>query len=136
MNIVISILSVAAALLAAGFIYQLIGAHRDRRRFIGSGRLVSIGPRCKLYLLKKGSGGPTVLFESGIAATNLNWFRVQEAVSRFTGTASYDRCGLGWSSPCRTSAHPATSPSNCTTCWRALRSSRLTFWSGIHSAAW
>jgi pimeloyl-ACP methyl ester carboxylesterase len=47
-----------------------------------------------------------VLFEAGIAATNLNWFHIQEIVSRFTGTASYDRSGLGWSSPCRTARTP------------------------------
>jgi pimeloyl-ACP methyl ester carboxylesterase len=47
-----------------------------------------------------------VLFEAGIAATNLNWFHIQETVSRFTGTASYDRSGLGWSSPCRTARTP------------------------------
>ena len=60
----------------------------------------------KLYLLEKGSGGPTVLFEAGIAATNLNWFHIQETVAQFTGTASYDRGGLGWSSPCRTARTP------------------------------
>jgi pimeloyl-ACP methyl ester carboxylesterase len=48
-----------------------------------------------------------VLFEAGIAATNLNWFHIQEAVSRFASTASYDRGGLGWSSPCRTARTPA-----------------------------
>ena len=97
----------AAALIAAGFLYQLIGAHRDRLRYAGAGRWVTIGRGCRLYLLEKGSGGPTVLFEAGIAATNLNWFHIQESVSRFTGTASYDRSGLGWSSPCRTARTPA-----------------------------
>jgi len=57
-------------------------------------------------LVEKGSGGPAVLFEAGIAATNLNWYHIQETVSRFTCTASYDRSGLGWSSPCRTSRTP------------------------------
>src|ERR1039458_6441794 len=96
----------AAALISVGFLYQYIGGHCDRLRFAGSGRWVTIGRKCKLYLLEKGSGGPTVLFEAPIAATNLNWFHVQESVSRFTGTASYDRCGLGWSSPCRSARTP------------------------------
>jgi len=101
------LLCVAATLATAGFLYQLIGSHRDRLRFAGDGRWIKIGPRCSLYLLEKGSGGPTVLFEAGIAATNLNWFHIQETVSQFTYTASYDRCGLGWSSPCRTPRTPA-----------------------------
>jgi len=106
MYVALSILVFAAILISAGFFYQWIGSRRDRRRFAGSGRSVEIGPGCRLYLLEKGSGGPTVLFEAGIAATNLNWFHIQEMVSRFTGTASYDRCGLGWSSPCRTARTP------------------------------
>jgi pimeloyl-ACP methyl ester carboxylesterase len=53
-----------------------------------------------------GSGDATVLFEAGIAATNLNWFHIQATVSRFASTASYDRCGLGWSSPSRTARTP------------------------------
>ncbi len=97
---------VAAVLLFAGFLYQWIGGQRDRLRFAGPGRWVKIGPGCSLYLLEKGSGGPTVLFEAGIAATNLNWFHIQEHVSHFTFTASYDRSGLGWSSPCRTQRTP------------------------------
>ena len=60
----------------------------------------------KLYVVEKGSGGPAVLFEAGIAATNLNWHHIQEKVSGFTATASYDRCGLGWSSPCRSLRTP------------------------------
>ena len=96
-----------AALVAAGFLYQWFGAHLDRWRYAGGGRLVDIGGRRRLYLLEKGSGGPTVLFEAGIAATNLNWFHIQETVSRFAATASYDRGGLGWSSPCRTARTPS-----------------------------
>ncbi len=95
-----------ATVVAAGFLYQSIGGIRDRRRYAGSGRWVEIGNRCRLYLHEKGSGCPTVLFEAGIAATNLNWFHVQETVAGFTGTASYDRSGLGWSSPARTPRTP------------------------------
>jgi pimeloyl-ACP methyl ester carboxylesterase len=90
----------------AGMLYQFVGARRDKRRFAGTGRWVEIGNGDKLYLLEKGAGGPTVLFEAGIAATNLNWFHIQESVAQFTGTASYDRAGLGWSSPSRSARTP------------------------------
>ena len=106
MYIVFWILSIAFVLFAAGFIYQLIGSHRDKLRYAGSGRWVTIGEGRRLYLLEQGSGGPTVLFEAGIGATNLNWRHIQQTVSRFTGTASYDRSGLGFSSPCRTARTP------------------------------
>lgn len=103
----LSISGFAATLIAVGFFYQWIGARMDRRRFAGHGRWVDIGDRRRLFVREQGSGGLTVLFEAGIAATNLNWFHIQEQVSRFTGTASYDRGGLGWSSPCRTARTPA-----------------------------
>jgi pimeloyl-ACP methyl ester carboxylesterase len=101
------VLGLAAALVVGGSVYQRIGAHHDRCRYTSSGRWIDIGGKRKLYLVEKGSSGPTVLFEAAIAATSLNWFHIQEAVSRFAFTASYDRGGLGWSSPCRTARTPA-----------------------------
>ena len=72
----------------------------------GDGRWINIGSGRKHYLLEQGSGSPTVVFEAGIAATNLNWRYLQQMVSEFAATASYDRGGLGWSSPCRTPRTP------------------------------
>ncbi|MGD0786542.1 MAG: alpha/beta hydrolase [Terracidiphilus sp.] len=109
MHVLLWITGLTAALIGVGFLYQWIGSRRDRLRFASPGRWVTIGRGYKLYLLEKGakgSTGPTVLFEAGIAATNLNWFHIQEIVSGFAGTASYDRGGLGWSSPCRTARTP------------------------------
>ena len=106
MHFVFWIVAPLITLIAVGFLYQWIGAHRDRLRFAKSGRWVKIGDGSRLYMLEKGSGGPTVIFEAGIAATNLNWCHIQEVVSGFTGTASYDRCGLGWSSPSKTARTP------------------------------
>ena len=108
MYIILLIPSLVLALVTAGFLYQWLGAHHDRIRYAGKGRWVEIGRGCRLYLLEKGSGGPTVLFEAGIAATNLNWCHIQENVSQFTHTASYDRGGLGWSSQ----ANSARTPGN------------------------
>ena len=106
MGLFIAFVASLAMLLTAGVLYQRIGAHRDRLRYSGSGRWVTIGGGCRLFVRERGMGGPTVIFESGIAATNLNWFHIQENVSQFTHTASYDRGGLGWSSPANTTRTP------------------------------
>jgi len=106
MHIALWIFWPALILILTGFVYQCIGSYRDRVRYAGAGRWVEIGKGCRLYLLEQGSGGPTVLFEAGIGATNLNWRHIQKAVSHFTGTASYDRGGLGFSSRCRTARTP------------------------------
>ena len=106
MRYLLMVLSVAAVPILAGFLYQWLGSHYDRLRFARAGRWIDIGNRRRHYLLEKGSGDATVLFESGIAATNLNWCHIQERVSRFASTASYDRGGLGSSSPCQSARTP------------------------------
>jgi pimeloyl-ACP methyl ester carboxylesterase len=107
MSLPLVILCAVATVLVAGFIYQYHGARRDRKRYTGPGRWIDIGQNRKLYVVEKGSGGPAVLFEAGIAATTLNWHHIQENVARFTSTAAYDRSGLGWSTPCRTARIPS-----------------------------
>ncbi len=87
-------------LLILGVLYQWVGARYDRRRFLPLGRLVHIGKRRQLFMMEMGDGpGPSVIFESGIGATSQNWARIQESVSEFAHTVSYDRLGLGWSTP-------------------------------------
>src|ERR1035441_8333708 len=91
MLLLLSILALIAALVITGVVYQWQGERSDRRRYTSEGRWIDIGGKRRLYLVEKGSSGPTVIFEAGIAASNLNWFHIQEAVSRFAATASYDR---------------------------------------------
>lgn len=106
MYYLLSMTGLAGTLATTGFLYQWIGSRHDRKRFASAGRWVEIGSGQQIYLLEKGSGDATVVFEAGIAATNLNWAHIQEKVAGFASTASYDRCGLGWSSPCRTARTP------------------------------
>jgi pimeloyl-ACP methyl ester carboxylesterase len=58
--------------------------------------MVDIGGR-RLHLQVAGSGCPTVVLESGIAASSLNWALVRKLVATFTTVVSYDRAGFGWS---------------------------------------
>ena len=88
-------LSVAVAPLV-GVAYQWVGGRRDRR-LMAPGGLVDIGGGRRLYSVEKGVGAPTVVFESGFAATSLNWMQVQDAVAEVGRTVAYDRGGLGWS---------------------------------------
>jgi len=117
----------AFTLPAAGYLYQRIGAHRDRRLYTSSGRWIDIGDGYDLYLLEQGSGSPTVVFESGIGATNLNWSHIQQSVSKFTHTVSYDRAGLGWSSRAKSVRTPGNIARNCKLCCEPLGSSHHTF---------
>ena len=92
-----------------GLLYQWAGSRYDRRRFVRLGRLVDIGGRRRLFMMERGSGtGPSVIFESGIGATSQNWAHIQESVSEFAHTVSYDRLGLGWSTPAVSERIPST----------------------------
>jgi pimeloyl-ACP methyl ester carboxylesterase len=108
MSLLSGLLVLCLALSAAGILYAAIGGWNDRRRFLGMGQLVEIGDGHRLFLSRMGNtGSPAVVFESGVAATSQNWIRLQEAVSRFAPTVSYDRGGLGWSSPAASERTPA-----------------------------
>jgi pimeloyl-ACP methyl ester carboxylesterase len=79
---------------AVGVAVQAACSRRDRWRHPAPGAFVE-----GLHVRQIGSDGPAVVFEAGIAATCLNWARVQQALSEKARTCSYDRAGLGWSRP-------------------------------------
>jgi pimeloyl-ACP methyl ester carboxylesterase len=106
MNRVVWMVLAIVAVPVAGVLYQWAGGLRDKRRYIGHGELVDIGGGKRLYLVRTGEGGPTVVFESGIAATSQNWMGLQREVSKFALAVSYDRGGLGWSSECGSERTP------------------------------
>ena len=104
--LLLSIVAILLLLIATGTIYQRIGSRLDRDRYTEGGRWVNIEPNSGLYIVEKGFGGPTMVFEAGISASHLNWRHIQDQVAEFAHTVSYDRLGLGWSSPARTPRTP------------------------------
>src|SRR5579884_1554423 len=107
MTLALAVVVLAVALGAAAVAYQQIGLRRDRRRWPVPGKLVEAGNGLRLHLLEAGEGEPTVILESGIAATILNWRAVQSRVAQFTRVVSYDRAGLGFSGGARTARTPS-----------------------------
>ena len=94
----IGVLFVSAV--AAGALYQFIEARRSARVYAPPGRMVDADGQ-RLHLVCAGNGSPTVVFESGIAASSLSWTRVLPGVATFTRACAYDRAGLAWSDPPR-----------------------------------
>src|SRR5207244_7019991 len=94
------IASVSAVVIAAGALYQFVGARHSVRRYAPPGMMLDVGGQ-HLHVVCAGNGRPTVLFESGIAASSLSWTRVLRDVAAFTHACAYDRAGLGWSEPSR-----------------------------------
>jgi len=94
-------LIVVLVLLAAGLVYQSIGAWRDKVRHPPPGRMIKAGAQ-RLHVYETGEGDPTVVLEAGISATICNWQLIQPEIAKFTRVLSYDRAGLGWSDRART----------------------------------
>ena len=55
----------------------------------------SCRPIAKFNTLIKGSGSPTIVFESGLGTLLSNWDEIQTSISANYKTISYDRKGLG-----------------------------------------
>ena len=98
MEVILFIALLVVLLPLSGFLYQAAGTARDQSAFPPPGRLVDIGGR-RLHLLEAGQGSPTVIFESGIAASSLNWTSILTQAARFSRACAYDRAWLGWSDP-------------------------------------
>jgi pimeloyl-ACP methyl ester carboxylesterase len=89
-------LFIGLALLLLGAAYHRLASARETRQYPPPGRLVDVG-RCRLHCYEMGAGSPTVVFESGLGGTSLDWSWVQPEIARFTHTIAYDRAGYGWS---------------------------------------
>ncbi len=92
-------IAIPVLVILLGVAYQRIGSARDRRRYPPPGRMIAVNA-VPLHVRIEGQGSPTVVFESGVAASSVNWTRVQNAVAQFTTTMSYDRAGYAWSGSC------------------------------------
>ncbi|MFD4462562.1 alpha/beta fold hydrolase [Nocardia sp. NPDC058480] len=53
----------------------------------------------RIFVHRSGSGGPAVVFLPGASAVGLDYFGVQQQVSRFGTAVVYDRAGTGYSDP-------------------------------------
>ena len=63
------------------------------------GRLVSTSDGARLNLYCMGGGSPTVIFDAAEADWSAAWATVQPQVAKWTRACSYDRAGLGFSTP-------------------------------------
>jgi len=81
-------------LLILGFIYEQYSQYNAKKSFVDSGTYVEVNGH-KMHYQKVGEGKPTVVFESGLDFTgHLSWRKVQDEVSKFVTTISYDRAGV------------------------------------------
>jgi pimeloyl-ACP methyl ester carboxylesterase len=82
----------------AGATYQSLATRKDLAATPHPGRLVDVGGY-RLHLWCTGAGIPSVILETGLGGSSVDWGFVQPEVARFTQVCSYDRAGMGYSDP-------------------------------------
>src|SRR5215208_1819844 len=84
-------------LLLAGVVFQFVMTWIDERRYPAPGELVDVGGY-SLHLYCTGEPrAPTVVMDSALGGTVLDWQLVQPEVAKFARVCTYDRAGMGWS---------------------------------------
>jgi pimeloyl-ACP methyl ester carboxylesterase len=105
-KIVRGLLVLILILTIAGFLYENIAEARDRRFNPMPGKLVGVDEAGRspsnslsMHIYCTGEGVPTVILDSGLGDSFISWHKVQPQIAAFTRVCSYDRAGIGYSSP-------------------------------------
>jgi len=88
------LLILVLVLLIIGMIYEQYSRYSAKKNSVDNGTYVEVNGQ-KMHYLKKGEGKVTIVFESGLDfAGHLSWGNVQDEISKFATTISYDRAGI------------------------------------------
>lgn len=95
-RVLLGILILVILLSLIGSIFEQI-SRSNAEKIIPHGEFANVGGH-KLHYYKKGEDRPTVVFESAFDPSgHLQWYNLQQEISKFATTISYDRAGLLWS---------------------------------------
>lgn len=98
-RIVLALAAIVVVIVLVGAGYEALGRRAAARDFPAPGKLVDIGAR-KIQLDCRGTGTPTVVFESGLDMNgSLSWYAVHDSIARTTRACAYSRAGVMWSDP-------------------------------------
>src|SRR5918993_4763941 len=99
-RVLVGIAGLVLVLLLAGVVFQFVVTRIDERRYPAPGELVDVsGYSLHLNCTGEAGGAPTVVMDSGLGGTVLDWQRVQPELAKSTRVCTYDRAGMGWSDP-------------------------------------
>ena len=97
-RVFIGLAGLVVVLPLAGVIYQFVATRIDEYRYPARGEMVDAGIySLHLYCTGEEGGAPTVVMDSGLGGTGLDWQLVQPEVAQFARVCTYDRAGMGWS---------------------------------------
>lgn len=98
-NIGIGFFALIVLAILIGVTYEQLGRRNAMQKYPPPGKLVDIGGR-SIHLDCRGSGSPTVIFESGLdMAGSLSWSAVHDEIAKTSRACAYSRAGIMWSDP-------------------------------------
>jgi pimeloyl-ACP methyl ester carboxylesterase len=98
-RVLVGIAGLVLVLLLAGVVFQFVTTKIDERRYPALGEMVDVGGH-SLHLYCRGeAGASTVVMDSGLGGTVLDWQLVQPELAKSMRVCTYDRAGMGWSDP-------------------------------------
>lgn len=98
-RVAIGLIATSLVLVGGGAGYEAFARHGAARDFPPKGRMIDIGGR-SIHLDCRGTGSPTVVFESGLDVYgSMSWAKVHDSVATTTRACAYDRAGIMWSDP-------------------------------------
>jgi len=97
-RVLVGVGGLVLVLLLAGVVFQFVITKIDERRYPALGDMVDAGGHnLHLNCTGEAGGAPTVVMDSGLGGTVLDWQLVQPELAKSTRVCTYDRAGMGWS---------------------------------------
>jgi alpha/beta hydrolase fold len=97
-RVLLSLVILLFVVAAGSTIFNAIALRYYRALYPPPGKIYSVNGH-DMHLYCTGEGSPTIVLDAGLGADSLLWSKVQPELSYTTRVCSYDRAGMGWSTP-------------------------------------
>ena len=96
--VLLSLVILICATAAGSTIFNAAALRYYRALYPPPGKMYSVNGH-QMHLYCTGEGSPTIILDAGSGLDSLIWGKVQPELSKTTRVCSYDRAGMGWSTP-------------------------------------
>ena len=97
-RVLLSLVILVCVLAAGSTIYNAAALRYYRSIYPPPGKMYAVNGH-EMHLYCTGEGSPTIVLDAGMGNDSLAWAKVQPELSKTTRVCSYDRAGMGWSTP-------------------------------------
>ncbi|MGB7554634.1 MAG: alpha/beta hydrolase [Candidatus Korobacteraceae bacterium] len=97
-RVLLSLVILICATAAGSTIFNAIALRYYRATYSPLGKIYRVNGH-DMHIYCTGEGSPTIVLDAGMGNDSLAWAKVQPELSKTTRVCSYDRAGMGWSTP-------------------------------------